>query len=249
MTRGYVRKVMLAVPALMFITAFGLAAQSSNSASPGDSKYLPAGPFTFASGAVHPTYMDAFDGRPLVKSPNGKLGVTVTGPKKSDEAWVTLSPSTFPDGPVQVWPIQRNVAVLWRSDSRAFALTDNRYANNSYVLVCGTEFRMGENGLGLGVPMTDLTPVVQNAFAGPARKYYGTVDYDTLLFYAKVLRWIGDDDLLVGISARTSGPTTFPNRGLKDWDFAYLVDVPNRKVIRTVDRAQLLLEYKITVSD
>lgn len=231
------------------MATIGLAAQQPSSAAPADKKFLPAGPFVFQLGTVQPTYMDAFDDRPLIKSPDGKLGVTVAGPNKSYEAWVTISPSTFPDGPVQVWPLQASADVLWKPDSRAFALTDNRYANHSYVFVCGTEFRMGESGEGLGVPITDLTPIVQEAFTEPAKKYYGTDKYDTRSFYAKVLRWVGNDDLLVGISAMTSGPATLPNRGLKEWNFAYLVNVPNGKILREVDKEQLLSEFKITVAN
>jgi len=169
------------------------------------------------------------------------------GTRQSYEAWVTISPSTFPDGPVQVWPIQRSVAVLWRPDSQAFALTDNRYANTSYVFVCGTGFRMGESGPGLGVPIADLTPIVRKVFEDRTRKYYETDNYDAPSFYAKVLRWVGNEQLLIGVSAMTSGPATSRNRGLKEWDVAYLVDIPNGKVVREVDKDQLLSQYKIKV--
>jgi len=189
--------------------------------------------------------MDAFDDRPIVKSPDGSRSVTVTGPNKSYAAWVTVALSAFPDGPVQVWPIQANVAVLWRADSRTFALTDNRYENLSYVLVCRTDFRRGEDEEGLGVPITDLTPIIEKAFEEPARKYYKSDDFDARLFYAKALRWIENDKLLVGVSATTSGPPTFANRGIKDWDIAYLVDVSNKKVVREVDKDRLRSEYKI----
>jgi hypothetical protein len=237
--------VLLLVLYLIF-TNVALVAQRTGSAASTDKDFLPAGPFLFERGTNHPTYMDAFDGRSVLKSPDGKLGVMVTGPKKSYEAWVTISPSAFPDGPVQVWPIQASVDVLWRPDSQAFALTDNRYANTSYVLVCGTEFRMGENGPGLGVPITDLTPIVRKQFEQAARKYYETDNYETLLLYAKVLRWTGNDELLVGVNARTSGSTPFPSR-LKEWTVAYLVDVLNEKVVGEVDQDQLFSEYKIKV--
>ena len=237
----------LRLTTLLFITTVALAAQPSDYAKREDQAYLPAGPFLFEPGTIHPTYMDAFDTRPVVKSPDGKLGLTVSGPKESYAAWVTISPSTFPDGPVQVWPVQANVDVLWRPDSQEFALTDNRYANLSYLLVCGTEFRMGEDELGLGVAITDLTPVVRKAFEERAGKYYETDDYETRLFYAKALRWIGSPELLVGVSARTVGPVRFPNKGQREWDFAYVMNVADEKIVREVDKDQLLSEYKIKV--
>jgi hypothetical protein len=245
MTRKYLHYPELLLTISLVFPALALVAQQPDSATPADKDFLPAGPFLFEPGTIHPTYMDAFDARPVVKSSDGKLGVTVTGPKKSYDAWVTISPSTFPDGPVQVWPIQRNVDVLWKPDGRVFALTDNRYANLSYVLVFGTEFRMGEGEPGLGVPIADLTPIVRKAFEELPRKYYERGNYDTLLFYAKVLCWIENDELLVGVSARTSGPPSFPNRGQKEWDVAYLIDVPSGKMLREVDKDQLLREYKI----
>jgi hypothetical protein len=279
MVRRYVRQPERLIMLSLVFTTLALAAQQPDSATPADKDFLPAGPFLFEPGTIHPTYMDAFDDRPVVKSPDGKLGVTVTGPKESyafdDQpvvispdgklgvtvtgpkepygAWVTISHSTFPDGPVQVWPIQASVDVLWRPDSQAFALTDNRYADLSYVFVCVTELRTGKSGTGLDFRITDLTPIVRKAFEESAGKYYEPSNYDnydnydTLLFYAKVLRWIGNDELLVGVSARTSGPATFPNQGLKEWDFAYLVDVPNGRVAREVGKDQLLSEYKVKV--
>ena len=243
--RECVRKSVQSITVLLTIAASALAAQQPNSATAADKDFLPAGPFQFELGGIQPTYMDAFDNRSVAKSPDGKLEITVTGEKNLYQAWVTISPLTFPSAAVRVWPILTSAAVLWRPDSEAFALTDNRYANNSYVLVCGTEFRMGEDEPGLGIPITDLTPIVRKAFEERTGKYYKTDEYETLLFYAKVLRWIGNDDLLIGISARTAGPPTFPDRGINEWDFAYLVDVPDRKVVREVNKVQLLSEYKI----
>jgi hypothetical protein len=254
MVTTHVRESELLITIFLVITSLALAVQQPGSATPADKDFLSVGPFLFEPGTIHPTNMDAFNGRPVVESPDGKLGVTVTGPKASWDAWVTISPSTLPGGPVQVWPIQRNVDVLWRPDSQAFALTDNRYANLSYVFVCGTEFRMGERGEGLGVPITDLTPIVQKAFEERAGTYYQTDNYGALLFYAFVLRWIGNDNLLVGVNARTSGPPLAPEkayreRGLKDWTMAFLVDVANGKVVREVGKDQLLSEYKIKVDE
>ena len=239
------RKSALSITVLLVVAALGLAAQQPRSVAPADKDLLPAGPFLFAPGVIRPTYMDAFNNRPVVRSPDGKLGVTVTGPKASYAAWVTISLSASPEGWIPVWPIQASVDVLWRPDSHAFALTDHSYADLSYVLVCGTDFRMENNKEGLGLPITDLTPIVENAFEERARKYYETDNYETRLFYAMVLRWVGDDNLLVGVSSRTVGPPTFPNKGQKEWDLAYLVDVPNEKVMHEVDKQELLSEYKI----
>lgn len=240
----------------LVLTTLTPAAQKTAPASPDflPEEGLSGGTFLFERGTSRPTHMDFLDGRPVVKSPDGRLGVTVTGPKESYGAWVTISPSTFPDGPVQVWPMQASVSVLWRRDSQAFALTDNRYADHSFVLVCGTEFRMGESGPGLGVAITDLTPMVADAFKERARKYYETDNYEALLAYAMVLRWVGNDNLLVGVNAKTSGPPLSPEkdwreRGLKDWYMAFLVDVPNGKVVREVGKDQLLSEYKIKVDE
>jgi hypothetical protein len=256
MVRTYAIQSSLLITIFLVFTTSALAAQNTSPSTrpAAGAEFLPeaglsGGVFLFERGTRRPTHMDVFDGRPVVKSPDGKLGVTVTGPKQSYGAWVTLSPSKFPDGPVQVWPMQASVAVLWTPDGQAFALTDKRYANLSYVLVCGTEFRMGEDGAGLGVAITDFTPIVRKAFEERAQKFYAGSEYETRLFYAMALRWIGDDELLVGVSATIAGPPTLPNRGVKEWEVAYLVDVPNGKVVREVGEDQLLSEYRIKVYD
>jgi RHS repeat-associated protein len=63
---------------------------------PAQTDLLPAGPFLFEPGTIHPTFMDAFGDRPVVRSPDGRLAVTVTGPRESYGAWVTIAPSAFP---------------------------------------------------------------------------------------------------------------------------------------------------------
>jgi hypothetical protein len=251
MVRRYMRHPKLLIMLSLAFTSLALAAQKTAPASPDflPEEGLQGGTFLFERGTSRPTHMDFLEGRPVVKSPDGRLGVTVTGPKESYGAWVTISPSTFPDGPVQVWPMQASVSVLWRRDSQAFALTDKRYADHSFVLVCGTEFRMGESGPDLGVAITDLTPIVGDAFKEHVRKYYETDNYEALLAYAMALRWVGNDNLLIGVNAKTWGPHTFPNRGINDWYLAYLVDVPNTKVLREVGKDQLLSEYKIKVAE
>jgi hypothetical protein len=228
------------------------AGQKRDSTSSQDEVFLTKGVFLFEPGDIHPTYLDAFKNRPNVISPDGRLEVTVTGPPESLGAWVTVVQRgrLAPDFPFPVWPLEGSADVLWRPDSQAFALTDHRYANNMYALVCGAEFRMGESGPGLGVAISDLTPIVRKAFEEHPRKYYGADDnYDTPNFYAMALRWAGSDDLLVGVSATTSGPAAFPNNGVKIWAVAYLVDVTNEKLVREVSKEQLLSEYKIKVNE
>ncbi len=196
---------------------------------------------------ARPTYVDAFGDRPVVTSPDGRFGVTVTGPKESYQAWLTIIPSAFPGGPIQVWPIQANGEVLWRPDSNAFVFTDNRYANLAYVLVFGTHFYMGESGTELGVPVSDLTPAVRKAFDRRSQKHYALADYDTRIFYAKALRWAANDRLLVGVNAKTVGPATLPNRGIKDWYVGYLVDVLGKTVLREITEDEMLSEYGIAL--
>jgi hypothetical protein len=247
-----VRYPVLLITISLVFTSLTLVAQKPDSATqPAAPDFLPAGPFFFEPGAIHPTYMDAFDNRRLVKSPDGKAQITITGPRESLKAWITVQfLAEYMQGlEYRVWPVQGgSVDVLWRPDSQAFALTDNRYANRSYVLVFGADFRMGENGAGLGVPITDLTSIVEKAFEERAKTYYGSQSYDTLLFYAKVLRWIGDDNLLIGASAKTEGPATFPNRGIRDWDVAYRVDLPHKSVLGELSAGQLLSQYGIKVA-
>lgn len=163
-------------------------------------------------------------------APNGKFKVTVTGQKKSLEGWVTVEGT---EGPIRVWPIERSVYVLWRPDSRAFALTDN-HSNGTYVLVIGTQFHM--SGPKLGVRRVNLTPVIRKAFQMCAQRYYGTTDYDIDSLYAKALRWSGNTRLLVVVSSITVGPPrSGAPRGVKDWDLTFLVDVQHINVLRSLN--------------
>ncbi len=210
--------------------------------------FRPAGPFLFGCGAVHPIYMDWLDTRPLIKSPDGKYEISVTGQKESLGAWVTIKSLTPPDRPIQVWPIQRNVDILWRSDSKTFAITDDRYANLSYVLLIRIYSTKCERGTCLRFRIADLTPIVRKAFETRLQKYYSLHRYEILLFYAKVLRWIQNDQLLVGVSAMVTSPPTLPNRGAKEWNLAYIVNVTHKVVLREINRAQLISKYGIKVA-
>ena len=204
--------------------------------------------------SVKPAHMDYSTQGTSVVSPDGKTEITVTGEKKSLGAWVTIN-KPMQGWSIQVWPIERDVDVLWDPDSHVFALTDNRYANESYILIIGTEFHM--NGPTLGVQRVDLTPLLRQAFASSARQYYrqhyGTTDFDdSYSFYARALLWTSNEHLLVGVSAITS--LALPQHalgaapGVKGWSLGYLLDVPQRKILTVLNEKAVQKQYGIDLS-
>lgn len=220
--------------------------------SPSRPDYSYIGPFYYLPKTALPTLMEAFGDRPISESPNGRYAVTVTGPKESDRACVTIMSMAGSGHPVCVQRVSRNVNVLWRPDGKAFALTDNRYANASYVLV----FWPGLRGILRGDIshswIKNLTPVITKAVKKHMRKYYGRHNYkyfvDTLMFYVKAMRWIGNHELLVGVDARTAGPVTFPSQGIKEWYLSYLINANQNKIIREV-RIAHLPKYGIGITE
>lgn len=253
--KGYMRSsAPLITLLLLFAIASAVAQMPSSAVRPEHPSFPPPGPFLFGPGSVQPTYIDPFDYRPVVKSPDGSLEVAVTGPKKSLGAWVTVvqTGSLAPGFPFQVWPIEAGGSILWRPDSSAFAFTDYRYADMAFVLIFGTDFNMGNRGPTLGVPMTDLTPVVRRAFAAHADKYYSSRDWVVPFFYVVALRWIPNDQLLVGLKARTWVSTrpgaTVRDMRVKFWYLGYVVDVSDKRVVSELSEAQLLSEYGIKVA-
>lgn len=203
-----------------------------------------------AANSIKPFYLDYSTQGARAVSPDGKFEITVTGEKKSLGAWVTVD-EPAQGWSIQVWPIERNVDVLWQPDSQVFALTDNRYANKSYVLIVGTEFRM--DGPALGVERIDITPLLRQAFASSARQYYETTNYDTsYAFYAKALYWTSNEDLLVGVSTITSLALPQHARGaapgVKGWTLGYLLDVQKKKIIETLSQEDVREKYGIDLS-
>jgi len=188
-------------------------------------------------------------------SPNGKFEITVTGEKISLGAWLTIE-EPAQGWIVQVWPIERNVGVLWNPSSDTFAITDNRYANESFVLLIGTEFHL--SGPKLGVERTDITPLLRQAFSNSARQYYlqqyKTTEYDaSYAFYAKALRWTSNERLLVGVSAITSlvmSPNTFGEApGVKGWILGYLLDMAHGRILETLSKETIREQYGIDLSN
>lgn len=185
-------------------------------------------------------------------SPNGKVEVTITGKKDSLGAWVTVK--QLPEGgSIRVWPVERNVDVLWKPNSSAFALTDNRYANRSYVLIVGTKFHM--SGKCLGVRRFDLTPLVKRALMKRVRMYYrrrfGISNAgEPYSLYVKAVRWVGNERLLIGVFAITSLPLhkLGAAKGVKAWERGYLVDVSRMTIMRVVSERTMRARYGVHFS-
>jgi hypothetical protein len=99
----------------------------------------------------------------------------------------------------------------------------------------------------LGVPVTDLTPIARKAFEIQAVQYYRHTEFDMRSFYAQALRWLGNDQILIGVSAMTVGNMTFPDQGKREWNLAYRVDLLHGRVLRELSEQQLRAEYGIRV--
>ena len=213
-----------------------------------------AGSLDTAPKTRNSVYMDYSTEDVRALSPNSRLEVTVTGEKKSLRAWVTVK--QFAGGwSIRVWPIERNVGVLWKPNSSAFALTDNRYANRSYVIIIGARFHMA--GRDLGVHRVDVTPLVRRALMERVQRYYrGHFGISKVggpySLYVKALRWLGNDRLLIGVFAVTSLPMPSHKlgvaRGVKGWKLGYLVNVLRMKIIRPVSTKMMQMEYGINFS-
>ena len=207
-----------------------------------------------AYNAIKPVYLDYSMQGTNATSPDGKFAITVTGEKASLLAWVTLIEHSQ-GWSIQVWPIERNVTVLWQPDSHNFVLTDNRYANESYVLIIGTKFHM--RGPLLGLRRYDITPMLRQALDSGVKRYYrqhyGTTDFDdSYQFYAKALCWTSNERLLVGVSTVTSlvAPAHVFGKaqGVKGWLMGYIIDVPQRKIVQTLSEKALKEQYGIDLS-
>lgn len=248
---------LLALSAAIFLGAGSVVVhqKATPTARGGSTEWLPekgvpggsnGGLFLFRRGTPRPTYLDAFQARPTVISPDGTLAITVTGPRKSLLAYVTVEArgKPVPGSPFRVWPLAAGGYVLWRPDSKAFALTDQLYA----VLVFTARFRVGENLPGPGFRENDLTSVITAALYKRADAYYGTSNWVLDTEYIEALRWIGNDRLLTSLSAATSPPGSARDH-VKGWSFAYLVGVAQRKVLRVLDAHQLLSRYGIKMTD
>src|ERR1700740_293272 len=101
------RTPLIAIP-LLFIALTLLAQKPDSIVKPATPAFLPAGPFFFEPGAIHPTNLDAFGNRPLVKFPDARAQITITGPEESLKAWVTVQfLAQYMEGlEYRVWPVE-----------------------------------------------------------------------------------------------------------------------------------------------
>jgi hypothetical protein len=178
-------------------------------------------------------------------SPDGKWRLVVPKSKPGVFPWLTLQAADNPDDQEQRWPLQRaGCYVLWRPDGKAFAVTDPMWANYYFVRLFRTDFQL--EGPRLGSPVVDLSGPIEAAFKRVATKYYAPKKYELLMFYPKVLRWITNTHLLVGLDARTAEES--PREGAEaahEWYLGYLIDTEKRQVIRELDERAVRSEFGI----
>jgi hypothetical protein len=179
-------------------------------------------------------------------SPDGRWELLVPQPHGRVSPWLILQSREIPGYQEQRWPLQRGGCyVLWRPDSKAFALTDLPYADHYFIRVMSVDFRT--EGDVLGAPVIDLSVPLEKAFKELAGRHYGSNQYEIDLFLPKALRWIGNDELLVGLQARTNeawhGPGSAPR--IRDWYLGYIMIPERRQIIRQPDAAAVLREFGI----
>lgn len=175
-----------------------------------------------------------FGSRLVVKSPDGRWSLTALG--DDTDIWLTLRPAQH-GAPIRLLQIIRSCEVLWRGDSKVFAIVDARYANHYFLLV---GFAGGHDKS----PIVDLSPALEAAIRQPLRKRF---DVDRI--YVKVLRWLPDGDLLVGVNAVIFKhveplPAWQPGQELYH---GYVIDPQKRQVIRELDEAAMLSEYGVNL--
>jgi hypothetical protein len=183
----------------------------------------------------------------VAKSPDGKLQLTV--PKSQGPAfpWLTLE-GPASDEKEQKWALQRRGCyVLWRPDSKAFAVTDPAYANHYFIRLFSTEFQL--EGPVLGSPVVDLSAPVEQAFERFATKYYALRKYSLLLFYPKVLRWVANKQLLIGLDARTVEETKLEGAvPAREWHRGYVIETEKSQIVREMDEGVMLTEFRIDLA-
>jgi hypothetical protein len=173
--------------------------------------------------------------RGTVVSPDGKWQLTVWG-EKDETPWLMLeSKDAESKYRVQVWPISRNVRVLWAPDSQAFAFTDARFEDSYFLFV---DHLRGY----LGSEVTDLSSTLESHFS----RFVGK-RYEILRWYVKPLVWVQKGVLLVGVDCDTAEKIAPPPKyqPVQQWFRGYLVDVEERKVIRDLDDKETKSQYGI----
>jgi hypothetical protein len=85
------------------------------------------------------------------------------------------------------------------------------------------------------------------SFSQLAARHYAPKEYDFGHFYAKALRWLGNDQLLVGLDAMTSEASSREGQapGVRNWYCGYIMSPEKRQVIRQLDGSDLRREFDI----
>jgi hypothetical protein len=86
-----------------------------------------------------------------------------------------------------ILPILRSCVVLWRSDSTAFAIVDQRFANHYFLRIA---FLRGEQPT-----LVDLTPMIESHIR------HQLADLELDKSYLNAFKWTSHNLLLIGVNA------------------------------------------------
>ncbi len=173
--------------------------------------------------------------RETVVSPDGKWELTVWG-EKDESPWTMLeSREVQPRYRVQVWPINDAVYVLWAPDSHAFAFTDARSADHSFLYVDHIRGYLSSE-------VADLSSVVEAHFSSSIGGRYEIVKW-----YTKPLLWAKNDVLLVGINCVTAENVSPPPKyqPVQNWFRAYLLNVQQNRLVGELSDMETKDQYGI----
>ena len=174
-----------------------------------------------------------FENRKAVTSPDGKWYLTVQ--EDDTELGLVLQASGGADSRRLMYLQRRACAVLWREDSKVFAVLDYRFANHYFVLV-------GLPGGHPSPPLIDLTPLLEGSLR---QSLAGRWDLDKICW--KAFRWLHDGMLLVGVEAEGFKKIIPPPKWepTKDIHRGYVVDIATRRIVQYVSQDTMRTKYGI----
>jgi len=126
--------------------------------------------------------------------------------------------------------IERYGWVLWRPDSKAFAFTDARYSNHSFVIVSFVDTQTCCRS-------EDLTPVFEKN-----EDLLTDANHFVDRSLAKAVRWLPDGKLLIVAFVVVS---TKYELGAHDTTRGYILDVDHKTLYRVVDEKGLQSEFGV----